>query len=430
MDESGNQVGLGSGVMVAPRLVMTSGHLISGQAKWIVTSSDGKTKVSGSKAMTYDWMTYDSDLAHPRKHDVGVIYLDDSIKLDKYPTVLSDVAPAGSTAIRLRGTGSSFQASPTQLARMSGIPNSYLTDWNASETLDTGAAVFNEQGILGIVSGIGTTTNKLYIARTDGLTQWLSSKIACAGGALGTRTYAPAAPKEQVCDDAGTPSASSSSSSGDNPGSPPASSSSGAPSGGSNPPGSNPPDNGGSCDDNDHDGHCHGDRCSSGGSDNSHGDNPPPPSTSSSSSSGSTTPPSSSSSSGDVPPPSTSSSSSSSSSSGDVPPPSSSSGDNGNKGPKGNNGVGNGVDGQPPGNPPINDAPGTGPGNPGNKGGSGGKSDEPCSGPNDNPDVCPPEADGCTGPNCGGGNTDDHIDFGMCGCKGKGHNDDGHIYLK
>ena len=38
------------------------------------------------------------------------------------------------------------------------------------------------------------------------------------------------------------------------------------------------------------------------------------------------------------------------------------------KGPKGNNGVGNGVDPQPPGNPPVNDGPGTGPGNPGNKG--------------------------------------------------------------
>lgn len=38
--------------------------------------------------------------------------------------------------------------------------------------------------------------------------------------------------------------------------------------------------------------------------------------------------------------------------------------------PKGNNGVGNGIDPQPPGNPPINDGPGTSPGNPGNKGGA------------------------------------------------------------
>jgi hypothetical protein len=39
--------------------------------------------------------------------------------------------------------------------------------------------------------------------------------------------------------------------------------------------------------------------------------------------------------------------------------------------PKGNNGVGNGIDPQPPGNPPINDGAGTSPGNPGNQGGKG-----------------------------------------------------------
>jgi len=37
--------------------------------------------------------------------------------------------------------------------------------------------------------------------------------------------------------------------------------------------------------------------------------------------------------------------------------------------PKGNNGVGNGLDPQPPGNPPVNDGPGTAPGKPGNRGG-------------------------------------------------------------
>jgi hypothetical protein len=35
--------------------------------------------------------------------------------------------------------------------------------------------------------------------------------------------------------------------------------------------------------------------------------------------------------------------------------------------PKGNNGVGNGLDPQPPGDPKVNDGPGTEPGNPGNK---------------------------------------------------------------
>jgi hypothetical protein len=38
--------------------------------------------------------------------------------------------------------------------------------------------------------------------------------------------------------------------------------------------------------------------------------------------------------------------------------------------PKGNNGVGNGIDPPPPGNPPVNDGIGTGPGQPGNRGGA------------------------------------------------------------
>jgi hypothetical protein len=37
--------------------------------------------------------------------------------------------------------------------------------------------------------------------------------------------------------------------------------------------------------------------------------------------------------------------------------------------PKGNNGVGNGLDPQPPGHPPINDGYGTHPGHPGRRGG-------------------------------------------------------------
>lgn len=39
----------------------------------------------------------------------------------------------------------------------------------------------------------------------------------------------------------------------------------------------------------------------------------------------------------------------------------------GGRGPRGNNGVGNGLDPQPPGNPPVNDGPGSGPGRPGNR---------------------------------------------------------------
>ena len=95
LDENGNRIGDASGVLIAPRLVLTSGHAISGKSKWQVTSADGKQRVLGSRGMTYDWMTYDSQKAHPRRHDVGVIHLDEAIKLDAYPRLVADkAAPA------------------------------------------------------------------------------------------------------------------------------------------------------------------------------------------------------------------------------------------------------------------------------------------------------------------------------------------------
>mgnify|MGYP001286133279 CR=1 FL=1 len=419
LDASGNKVGDGSGVLIAPRLVLTSAHLIAGQSRWVVTSADGKVKVSGSRGLTYDWQSYDSNKAHPRRNDVGVIHLDDAIKLDAYPKVLSDRSADGTKALRVRGTGGGFQMLDASLSRVRSAPNSYLADWSAGETLDTGGAVWDARGIIGIVSGRGLTTNKLYIARTDRLAQWLAPKIACAGGALAVRNYAPAAPKEEICEDGGVASSSSGSS-----GSPGGNT---GPGGGPGAPGGGPGD---SCS-GDNDGICSG-NCgpgsNTGGSDQSNGS---PGSSSGAPGSSSGTPgsssgsnPSTSSSSGDNP--------STSSSSGDNPSgtpgtPGSSSGSDGseNPGSKGNNGVGNGQDGQPPGNPPINDGPGTGPGNPGNKGGPDG---DVCQGADDNPDVCPPEPDGCVGPACGGGAPDDAIDYGNCACRG--NSGGGGIYLR
>src|SRR4051794_10051681 len=85
-DESGARVGEGTGVLVAPSLVLTSAHLISGKSRWTVKTADGKT-ATGVRGVTYDWMLYNSNKSHPRKHDVGVIYLDQPIHRDVYPTL-------------------------------------------------------------------------------------------------------------------------------------------------------------------------------------------------------------------------------------------------------------------------------------------------------------------------------------------------------
>ncbi|HVH48089.1 MAG TPA: trypsin-like serine protease, partial [Labilithrix sp.] len=189
-DENGTRVGEGSGVLIAPRLVLTSGHLISGKHRWVVTSADGSQRAAGSRGMTYDWRKYDSNKAHPRRHDVGVIHLDESIKLSAYPKVVGEASADGTKATRIRGSAGTFEQHDALLTKVRSSPNAWLVDGAAGERVDTGGAVYDARGILGVVSGRGMTTGKLYIARVDGLAKWLAPKVACAGGATGVRTYA------------------------------------------------------------------------------------------------------------------------------------------------------------------------------------------------------------------------------------------------
>ena len=86
-DANGSKVGEGAGVLIAPNLVLTSGHLIAGKAKWSITTADGKKTAMGTRGLTYDWMEYNSLKSHPRKTDVGVIYLDKPIQLSSYPKI-------------------------------------------------------------------------------------------------------------------------------------------------------------------------------------------------------------------------------------------------------------------------------------------------------------------------------------------------------
>src|SRR4051812_42513621 len=65
------------------------------------TSSEGSAHLSRTRFSAA--MTYDSDKAHPRRHDIGVIHLDEAIKLDSYPRLVGDKALDGLQATRLRG---------------------------------------------------------------------------------------------------------------------------------------------------------------------------------------------------------------------------------------------------------------------------------------------------------------------------------------
>ena len=373
-DINGVQIGSASGVLIAPNVVLTAGHVVAGIDKWRITSADGKTVANGKRGLTKDWMAYDSLKSHPRKTDVAVIYLDKGIKLAAYPKLASTRQADGGSLQRVTHTNNGFQLIDGKIAHFASFPHAYITDIPSNETLDTGGPVINAKGeIIGVVTGRGIQTGRLHVARTDALTAWLSPKVTCGGGgsALTVKTYGTPPPKADCTDDGGTTTSSSSSSSSGGDDTTSSSSSSSSSSGGG---GDNPGDN---CTDTN--GSCSGEDCPTGSATPpSDSDTPPTDSTSSStsSSSGGETPPADNTSSsgglssGDNP---TTGSSTSSSSGGDETTSSSSSSSSGNTG-----------------------------GNPGDK----------CQGPTDNPDTCPPEPTGCVGPSCGGGAPDSTVDYG------------------
>ena len=225
-DSVGNKVGEGAGVLIAPNLVLTSAHLVAGKAKWMVSTADGKKTSVGTRGLTYDWMRYQSLKSHPRKHDVAVIYLDKPIQLAAYPKLATDKQSAGTAAKRVRHSGQTFSLADASLGTVRTFPHAYTTEMSKSETLDTGGAVVNGKGeIVGVVSGRGMQTGKLYIARTDKLVKWLSPKVACAGGAAvvstgsGIKTYGAPPPKPGCNKDGGSSGSSGSSGGGGDDGS-------------------------------------------------------------------------------------------------------------------------------------------------------------------------------------------------------------------
>src|SRR5262249_44704007 len=105
---NGERAATGSGILIGERTVLTAAHLVAGNSRWTITSADGKTTATGLRGLTYDWMVYDSQKAHPRKHDVAVIYLDRPIRLSSYPQIASDKLANGTDGTRIRANGASF----------------------------------------------------------------------------------------------------------------------------------------------------------------------------------------------------------------------------------------------------------------------------------------------------------------------------------
>lgn len=461
-DDNGIEVGRGSGILIAEKTVLTSAHLIAGKGKWTVTAADGR-KVNGIRGQTFDWKRYDSLMAHPRKHDVGVVFLDRPIQLASYPKISTVSQPNGEQVMRVRNDGGkNFQFIDAKLDRVRQMPNAYITEIPASETLDTGGAVVNGKGeIVGIVTGRGMQTGKLYIAKLGEVVGWLSDKANCggattSGGALSVRTIG--VPTKPGCTkDAGTniskDGGSSGGSSGTSGGSSGTGSSSGAsgsssgssggdggkcevgggyeyPGGGGSTGVSSPVGSNGSSENGSLGGSGTGGGAGSGsGTGTGTGTGGGTGTGENGSSTNGTTPGTGTGGTGSGTGTGTGSGTGTGENGGSTTGTTPGTG-TGGTGSGSSTGTGTGA-GTPSGSNTGSNT-GTIPGGSSGGAGSAGLDEEVCEGESDNPDICPPETANCEGSECGGANApaDNTIDYGDCGCGSSGSQGSGTIILR
>jgi hypothetical protein len=176
-----------SGVIVAPRVVLTAGHCVADHSSWTVRVS-GQQKTS-TRSARFDWPDNAGRVVDPSHHDVGLVFLDSPISLSSYPAIARQPAAAGLKAYhvgRIHGGKLTTEAWGAEAAisdaRAIGFPFDY-TAKDLIEPGDSGGPVFQSGTHLlhAVASGAGGGIEVL--ARLDLVASWIDQQIAANGGA-------------------------------------------------------------------------------------------------------------------------------------------------------------------------------------------------------------------------------------------------------
>jgi len=186
-----------SGVLIAPKVVLTAGHCVDTHSRWEVYVG-GNYRLS-TDAVTYDWHEQGAEQVNPAHHDIGLVFLCDAIKLATYPAISKTAAASGAKAINVGRVQNGVVKSGDYQAATTlnpGVAVGYPFDYFSTDVIqpgDSGGPVFlsGSHTIAAVNSGSGSGTQVL--ARTDLLASWIAQQVAAhtdsvaigAGGASG-----------------------------------------------------------------------------------------------------------------------------------------------------------------------------------------------------------------------------------------------------